>query len=168
MRLRLNNGVRLREVREEDYSFLISLYESTRTDVAKFGQHLSREQRYEFIKSQFDLQTAHYIKMYPNSGRYIMELDGQPVGRLFIDENKKRIHIIVLSLLEKFRNQGIGKSVLTEVKKKADELSKQLSMYVATDNHRAKDLYTSLNFKPLKQDNDRYELMVYGAFAGNR
>lgn len=68
---------------------------------------------------------------WPHSVDQIVELHGVPAGRVTVSIGGDEIRIIDLALLPGFRGQGIGRTILTDVKLEAAELGLPLRMTVA-------------------------------------
>ncbi len=57
------------------------------------------EQKDAFIRQQFDAQTAYWDEQYPDAERSIVEVDGQPAGRLYVQRWPKEIRLVDVALL---------------------------------------------------------------------
>ncbi|MGI8418428.1 MAG: GNAT family N-acetyltransferase [Nakamurella sp.] len=68
---------------------------------------------------------------WPHSVDQIIELQGVPAGRVTVWIGADEIRIIDLALLPGFRGQGIGRTILTDVKQEAAELCLPLRMAAA-------------------------------------
>ena len=100
-------GVRLRPIGPEDQAFLYEVYASTRADeMARLDWH--EAQKRAFLRMQFEAQHKDYTARYRGARFDIMELDGEPIGRLYVDRRKGEIHVIDIALLPAYRGRGIG------------------------------------------------------------
>lgn len=148
----------LRPTSAEDDAFLFTLYAITReAELAPTGW--SDEQKAAFCAQQFHAQDSHYRKNYPTAQFFIIEVENQPAGRLYVDHWEKEIRIMDIVLLPKFRGQGIGTHFLQELQKEAQNASKVLSIHVETFNP-AKRLYERLGFL-VEEDVGMYHFMTW-------
>ena len=158
-------AITLRPATAEDAAFLFTLYASTReAELASTGW--SDEQKHAFCAQQFHAQDAHYRKHYTTAQFFIIEVEKQPAGRLYVDHWEKEIRIMDIALLPKFRGQGIGTHFLRELQKQAQIDSKMLSIHVETYNP-ARRLYERLGFI-VEEDHDMYHFMTWKPESGAR
>ena len=73
------------------------------------------------LEFQFQAQQADYGRNYPTEGHSVIELDGEPIGRLWVDRRPDQLHVVDLALLPEYRSQGIGTLVVRELLAEADE-----------------------------------------------
>ncbi len=117
----------------EDAPFLERLYASTRADeLARVDW--SDAQKADFCRAQFGAQHAHYQAHYPNAAFEIIERNGGPAGRLYVDRWEKEIRLVDLALLPEFRGLGIGTLLLGELAAEADSVAKDLTVHVERFN----------------------------------
>ena len=76
----------------------------------------------------------------------MIEADGEPVGRLYVDRWPEEIRIVDISLLPEFRARGIGSALIRELQREARASTKTLSIHVERFN-RALTLYRRLSFE---------------------
>jgi ribosomal protein S18 acetylase RimI-like enzyme len=147
-------GIAFRPCRDDDLSFLARLYASTRAEeVAQTGW--PAEAQHRFLAQQFDAQHRHYARHYPNAKRLVVERDGQPVGRVYVDEEAERLHLIDIALLPEARGRGIGGAILADLLREARGGGRTVAIYVEKHN-RARHLYRRLGFVPIA-DEDVYD-----------
>jgi ribosomal protein S18 acetylase RimI-like enzyme len=136
----------LRPVADADRSFLVDLYESLREpEVAHvpWDNGLKRA----FVEQQFAAQDAHYRAGYPGAALDVIEVDGQPAGRLYVHRGKEDIRIMDIALAPPFRGRGIGTGLLRELMEEAASSGRSLSVHVEMQNP-ARSLYDRLGFVP--------------------
>ena len=139
--------IRLRPIVKEDLDLLFRIYASTREE--EMAQvPWSNSDKDKFLRMQFQLQTDHYEKHYPQARFEIILLDEEPAGRLYVDRRDKEIRIVDIALLPSFRGQGIGSSLLHELIEESDNTGKPVSIHVEQYNP-AKRLYERLGFRPI-------------------
>jgi ribosomal protein S18 acetylase RimI-like enzyme len=148
----------LRPITPEDDAFLARVYASSRAEeLAVTGW--PEELKAKFCRSQFDAQTKYYTENYPAASFQIIERDGWPVGRLYVDQSEKEIRIVDITLLPEFRGSGIGAKLLGEVQDEARAAGKSVSIHVERFN-RALGLYQRLGFQQV-EDKGVYLLMEW-------
>jgi GNAT superfamily N-acetyltransferase len=89
------------------------------------------EQKTAFVRSQFEAQHHHYLTSYPDGQFLKVELDGEPVGRLYQAEMDDHFHVIEFSILPEFRGRGIGTTILSDILSKS---VKPVRIYLETFN----------------------------------
>jgi ribosomal protein S18 acetylase RimI-like enzyme len=143
--LRTDRGsIHLRPATDDDREFLIGLYGSVRADeltMVSWGEG----QQEAFVRMQFDAQDTEYHRTNPNGTFDIIEVQGQPVGRLYVDRRPTEIRIVDISLLPQARGAGIGSGLLAELMHEAAVSGRTLTIHVEIAN-RAESLYTRLGF----------------------
>ena len=147
---------RIRPITPEDDAFLARVYASSRAEeLAVTGW--PDELKADFCRRQFDAQSAYYASNYPGASFQIIERDGWPVGRLYVDRWEKEIRIVDITLLPEFRGSGIGTKLLRGLQREARAARKSLTIHVERFN-RALTLYQRLGFEQV-EDKGVYLLM---------
>ena len=142
------NSPRLRAATPEDEQFLRAVYAGTRAEeLARVPW--SDEQKRAFTEMQFAAQDAHYRRHYPGAQYSIIEVQGIPAGRLYVDRWKKEIRIIDIALLPEHRRAGIGTKLLRELQDEARMAGKALTIHVEKFNP-ALSLYQRLGFRQIE------------------
>jgi ribosomal protein S18 acetylase RimI-like enzyme len=140
----------IRAAEAEDEPFLEALYADTRREeLALIGW--SREQEDAFFKMQFQMQARAYQMQFSDTDYHIVELDGEPVGRMIVLRGEKEIRLVDISLLTEFRNRGIGSVFLEQLKAETAGSSRVLSLRVLKTNTGAKRLYERLGFEVVEE-----------------
>lgn len=155
-------NVTYRLVRDEDRPFLTALYFSTRTEEMMLVPW-TPEQKAEFLMMQFNAQTDHYAEQYDPSGFFVIEHDGNPIGRLYRERDGDDIHLIDIALVPQVRGSGLGTILLQEILDEAAAAGLTVSIYVEHFNP-AKRLYQRLGFQEVSE-NGVYHLMRWQAPA---
>ncbi|MEY2550149.1 MAG: hypothetical protein QOG12_293, partial [Verrucomicrobiota bacterium] len=137
--------VTLRPITPADDAFLARVYASSRAEELAITDW-SEELKANFCRSQFDAQSAYYAANYPDASFQIIERDGWPVGRLYVDRWEKEIRIVDITLLPEFRGSGIGTKLLRDLQAEARAAGKSLTIHVERFN-RALALYQRLGFR---------------------
>lgn len=138
-------NITLRPEQAGDQEFLFTLYASTR------AQELERvpwsdAQKKDFLRMQFNAQSAHYHQHYPGAAFEIILSGQQPVGRLYVDRGSDEIHVIDIALLPGYCGAGIGGNLLRGLLGEAEAVQKPVRIYVEQQNPAAR-LYARLGFK---------------------
>jgi ribosomal protein S18 acetylase RimI-like enzyme len=149
---------RLRPITPGDEEFLARVYASSRADELAVTDW-SEQLKADFCRRQFDAQSAYYAANYPGASFQMIERDGWPVGRLYVDRWEKEIRIVDITLLPEFRGTGIGTQLLHDLQNEARSAGKSLTIHVERFN-RALALYQRLGFKQV-EDKGVYLLMKW-------
>ena len=135
----------LRPRTDADAEFLYRLYASTREEELRMLPWTD-EQKAAFLHMQFTAQTAHYDEHYDVDGFLIIERDGRPVGRFYVDRDDDDIRVVDIALLPEERRRGIGAKLMSDVIEEARRTSRKVSIHVEHDNP-AMRLYERLGFQ---------------------
>lgn len=138
-------GVVLRPATDDDREFLVGLYASTRA--AELDQvQWQPGQREAFVRMQFDLQDRQYREHNPRGSFDVIEADGRPVGRLYVDRRPTDIRIVDVALVPEHRGRGIGTALLGRILDEAAASGRTASIHVEVTNPAAA-LYERLGFE---------------------
>ena len=148
-----------RRYTNNDLTFLETLYGTTR-EYELANANFTPAEKAAFISQQFSAQTLHYTGNYCTDHFNIVEVDGVPAGRLFIDFWDREIRIVDIALLPQFQQSGLGSYLIKEVFKTASQSDKPVTIHVEFQNP-ARVLYERLGFKYKQQTNDVYLLMEW-------
>ena len=136
----------LRPATEADRDFLLAVYSSTREE--ELAQVEWEEgAREEFLEHQFSAQDSHYRANYPGATFDVIEVDGEPGGRLYVHRGAEEIRIMDIALAPAFRGRGIGTELLRQLMGEAAGSARSLSIHVEMNNP-ARRLYERLGFEP--------------------
>jgi ribosomal protein S18 acetylase RimI-like enzyme len=139
----------LRPATEADREFLLTLYASTREE--ELAQVPWADDAKEvFLEQQFSAQDHHYRTHYPGAALDVIEVDGEPAGRLYVFRGADEIRIMDIALAPEFRGRGIGTELLRELMAEASASGRSLSIHVEITNP-ARSLYERLGFVPAGQ-----------------
>ncbi len=137
--------VSLRLARSDDQTFLFEVYASTRIDELT-AAGWDEQQQQAFLQMQFQAQDKHYRENYPGAEFYIVQVDGQRAGRLYVHNRDKEIRIMDIALLPTFRQQGTGSILLQTILCQAANTGRTVSIHVEVFNP-ALLWYEKLGFK---------------------
>jgi GNAT superfamily N-acetyltransferase len=141
-----DQGFTLRAETEADVPFLRRLYISTRWEELAPIIDWTEEQKRAFLESQFALQRHHYLTYYATTDWAVLEQDGVPAGRLYVDRQANTLLVIDISLLPEWRGRGIGTALMQAVCAEAAGAGKKVSIAVEKFNP-AQRLYRRLGFR---------------------
>jgi GNAT superfamily N-acetyltransferase len=142
--------MRLRQVTPDDDPFLISVYASTRAEELAQVQW-QPEQQEAFIKWQFEMQRREYDARFPDAEYDVIEIDGQPGGRIWIGRDAKQVRLMDIALLPEFQNRGAGTLLVRDLIEEARATSKSLRHMVFVLNNNADRFYERLGFVVIEE-----------------
>ena len=154
------SSITFRPYLESDVPFLRHLYGTTREEEMRLVPW-TPEQKTAFLDMQFAAQKAHYEEFYPACEFLVIELDGTPIGRLYIDRRDDEIRLTDIALLPEYRRRGIGQLLLEEILDEGRATNKTVTIHVEHDNP-ARHLYDRLGFRHL-DTNGIYHFMEWRA-----
>ena len=137
--------------------FMREVYGSSRASEMDLVPWTDAQKR-EFLDMQFHAQKSHYELHYPDCDFLVIELDGAPIGRLYIDRGDD-IRITDIALLPQYQRLGIGKMLLQEILDEAQRSTRCVSLYVEHFNP-VRGLYDRLGFKHV-DTNGVYHRMLW-------
>ena len=160
---RLNHAARyqidFRPITADDMAFLSQLYRSTReAELAVVAW--SDAEKQAFCDMQFEAQHKHYQQHYPDAQWLVIERQGTPVGRLYLERWPKEHRIIDIALIPAVQGQGIGGAVLQDLQDNAGaDAARGIGIHVEKANP-ALSLYRRLGFTTL-EDKGVYDLLFW-------
>jgi ribosomal protein S18 acetylase RimI-like enzyme len=152
----------LRPATPADRAFLLELYASTRAAELALLPWDDATKR-AFVEQQFTAQDVHYRRHYGDAAFDVVELAGEPAGRLTVLRGTEDIRIVDIALLAAFRGRGIGTALLQAVLDEAGASERSVSIGVEVTNP-ARALYARLGFEAI-EDHSPYLLMAWTATA---
>jgi len=150
------DSVSLRPATTDDEAFLRKLFASVRID--EFRLLADPRQLEALINMQFNLQRQQYEAGYPAAEHNIVLQNGQPVGRLLVDQGAREVTLVDVALLPECRNRGIGKYLLEELLAQAATARKPVRLHVVKTNP-ARRLYERLGFSIIGEDGMYFEMI---------
>ena len=148
--------IQFRPVQDQDLAFLYRLYASTREqELAVTGW--DETQKRAFLTMQFEAQHNFYKDHFATARFDLILLDGEPIGRIYVDRRVDEIRIIDIALVPAYRNRGIGGQLLRDLLDEAATAQLPVRIHVERLNP-ALGLYRRLGFEHVA-DNGVYYLM---------
>lgn len=144
----MHSAIRLQTAQPEDEDFLAQVYASSREEElaqVAWNDH----QKAAFLKSQHEAQHHHYRAYYPNADFDLILLDGERIGRIYVDRRIEEIRLMDIALLPEFRNRGIGTKLIRDLMDEATRSQKFIGLHVEQFN-RAYQLYTRFGFQDVE------------------
>ena len=148
----------LRPVADGDWEFLFQVYASTRTEELSVVPW-TEEQKEAFLRFQFDAQRRYYAQHYAAASFDVIELDGQPVGRLYVDRRPAEIRLVDIAFLPQHRGHGLGGELLAEILAEGEVRGLRVTIHVEFNNP-AMRLYHRLGFQKIEEQGV-YHLMEW-------
>lgn len=147
------DSITLRPQTEHDLPFVFGLYASTRADEMRIAPWNDQQKR-AFVEMQFHAQKTHYETHYPACSFSIIERNGEPVGRLYVNRTGDDIRVIDITISPECRSAGLGSRLLRELLDEGIATKRKVSIHVESFNP-ALRLYERLGFK---------QVSVYGVY----
>ena len=138
-----------------DEDFLRELYIHSRDDLA--GVFAEAEQMRHLLLIQFKAQALTYSQQFPDASHEIVELDGEPIGRVMMDRHSGSVHIVDIALIPDARNRGIGTAILGRVIEECALSGSTCTLQVVKTN-KAQGLYHRLGFEVVGDDGMRLSM----------
>lgn len=129
------------------------------------GSGLPAELLVPLLDLQFRSQQAQYGHEHPEAEDSLIELDGHPVGRCWIDRSSAAFRILDLAVLPSARRRGIASRVLSALAEEAAEAGRCLHLSVWRDNVAARSLYEGLGFGLRQESSDGYLELCWSTAA---
>jgi ribosomal protein S18 acetylase RimI-like enzyme len=140
-------GISYRPVRPNDGELLFSIYASTREDEMRLVPW-TEDEKQSFLRQQFEAQRTHYRRYLPETEYLVIERNGQPIGRLYLDRRDDELRIVDIALLTEHRGGGIGNAILTDLIDEASGSGVPVRIHVERNNP-ALGLYRRLGFREI-------------------
>jgi ribosomal protein S18 acetylase RimI-like enzyme len=151
----------LRPATADDRAFLLEVYGSTRA-VELDRVPWAEGQREAFLAMQFDAQDSQYREHNPQGSFDVIEVDGRPAGRLYVDRRPADIRIVDIALLPQFRGTGIGTRLIGRLLEEGAASRRPVTIHVEVHNPAAR-LYQRLGFTEVSE-RGVYRLMEWRAW----
>lgn len=148
--------VSLRAAEDADLPFLLAVYASTREEELA-PVPWTPEQKLAFITMQFRAQHQYYQEHYTGADWLVVEVDGEPAGRLYLHTGPDEIRIVDIALLPAFRGEGTGETLVRKVIQDAEDGGLCVRIHVEKQNP-ARSLYERLGFV-IVEDRGVYDFM---------
>ena len=154
----VSQGFALRPETDDDIAFLTALFASTREEELALVPW-SAEQKQAFLSGQFKAQRHHYRTYNTDCAFSLVTHRGQPIGRLYLECGRRRIHVVDIALMPSWRAQGIGTAILSALQDLGRTSHRPVGIMVEKFNP-AMRLYRRLGFTDIA-DHGVYQEMEW-------
>lgn len=140
--------ITLRPERADDRAFRFELFCRSRLpewDLVQIGPQL----RAQLMQHQFLAQATSYAQAFPQARFDIIELAGEPIGRIVVDRPGDQVHIVDQAVSPAYRNRGIGTAIMRALMEEAGAAGTPVRLKVADANDPSLRLYLRLGFRPI-------------------
>ena len=158
----LSQGFALRPETDADIPFLRRLYTSTRAAELELT-NWSDAQKLAFTDNQFDFQRQHYRTYYSATEWSVLEDNGVPIDRLYLERRATTLLVIDIAMLPQWRGRGLGAAIMEWVCAQAHAAGKSVTVAVEKNN-RAQTLYRRLGFREIADHGVHWD-MEWGVAA---
>lgn len=135
----------LRPEREKDQAFRYRLFCQSRPPEWDMVQ-IDPQAREHLMRHQFEAQTKSYRAQFPKARFDIIELDGEPIGRIVVDRPPDMIHLVDQAITPACRNKGLGTTIMRTLMDEVRERELPLRLMVGSSNDPSLRLYLRLGF----------------------
>ena len=147
-----------RPARPDDAAFLVDLYVTTRDGEFLF---LDDAQRRQLLEWQCAAQQSSYVAQFPGSEHRIIECGEEAAGRIWTAATIDSLRIVDISLLPRFRRQGIGTAVYRAVLGDAAARQARVTASVHRSNAASLRFHAALGFT-IAGESEVYYALAYG------
>lgn len=103
------------------------------------------------LTMQFEAQHRSYQDRFTEARFDVIELRGEPAGRLYVDRREDEIRLVDIALLPEHRGRGIGTALLRSLLDEGAASGRRVSIHVEHTNP-ALRLYERLGFERVRDD----------------
>ncbi|MFZ0218390.1 MAG: GNAT family N-acetyltransferase, partial [Candidatus Dormiibacterota bacterium] len=100
----------------------------------EWGYALHRETLREYVEPMWGWDEVVQQRLFANSfdldGRKVIEVDGEPVGVLQVDERPDELFLVLIELRPDWQNRGLGTAILRSLLGRAEGLQRPLTLHV--------------------------------------
>ncbi|CAG1022872.1 diamine N-acetyltransferase [Patescibacteria group bacterium] len=160
----LNNNIKqtarlnLRPMLSSDKVFVEALYHASRDDLRLID---AEEDFVEtLIEIQQQAQTIGYGELFPNAMYFIVERQGERIGRIVIDFGMNEVRLVDMVFIPLARGKGYGSEVIQMLQHAATVNQVPLILSVVWHNQVAKALYLKLGFL-VQSSTGMYETLIW-------
>lgn len=145
----------LRPVTPADGELILRLYGVSR-EAELAPVPWSEAQKLAFLQHQVAAQERHYWERYPHSEHLVVEVAGRPVGRLWLDRQGERIHIIDLILDPE--DDALRTQILRDRQEEAAVKKQAVTIYLESF-HPSLPLFAQLGFAKAGEEGAHFRLV---------
>ena len=138
--------VTLRPETAADEPFLKALFRS-HAELPLRAAGLSDSAIDTMVEIQYRSQTATYRTLYPHADRWIVESEGEPIGRLIEHDEGENIYIVDVALVPEHQSKGLGTALIGLVANEWAAKGKGMRAEVRIGNTASLKLFARLGFR---------------------
>lgn len=138
----------LRQAADDDYTFLYQLHLAAMKEYVKATWGWNEKWQREYFERNFD----------PHN-RQIIQIDGQDIGVISVEQRIEERHIALIEILPAFQGRGIGTSIICHQIKTAHATKLPVTLQVLKTNTPARRLYERLRFTVVQDDGIRCKMI---------
>lgn len=146
----MQGEVRVRPATATDVEVIFRVFASARDETgAQAGWADAR--RETLLRQLFDEQERHFRAYFPDAERGVVEIDGAPAGRLYVQRRAVEMLLLDITLFPERRCQGVGTALLRDLQERACADRVPLRLVVEGFNP-ARRLFERLGFVEVGQE----------------
>ncbi|MEP6848644.1 MAG: GNAT family N-acetyltransferase [Acidobacteriota bacterium] len=138
--------IRLRPVTVEDGEFLLEVYAAAR-EIEMAMVSWDETQKLVFLRQQLTAQTSYYASEFPTASHDIILFDDSAAGRLFVERKPELTTILDITVLPRYRKNGIGSALVAALLDEKRPVNVQVEPFNPSRN-----LFESLGFSVASDD----------------
>jgi ribosomal protein S18 acetylase RimI-like enzyme len=112
------------------------------------------------MNHQFHAQTVSYRADFPRARFDIIELGGQPIGRIIVDRPGDVVYIVDQAIVPQLRNKGIGTAIMRALMEEARAAGVPVHL-MAAQGDPAMRLYARLGFAAIESATPMYTTLEW-------
>ena len=146
--------LRLRAEQPSDQTFLKALFAASRT-APLLAAGVPQPQIDMLIDMQHRGQSQGYRGQFPAGRFWIVERDGQPVGRLVEDDEAAAIYVVDIAVASGQQRRGVARALIADTQARAAAAGRAVRALVAPDNIASLALFGGMGFN-VRTDQDNF------------
>lgn len=154
--LKINDRIGLRARTRDEQDFWRAVFFDVSREYFKV-LNLPENDLNNLLEMQFEAQTTHYAEHYPQAANLIILCAGERAGRAILSTEENDLHLIDIAVLAKFRNSGVGTTILKWLFAESRRSDLPIRFYVEKNN-RAFRLYERLGFRTIADLESHYQM----------
>jgi RimJ/RimL family protein N-acetyltransferase len=139
--------LRLRPEREEDQDFRYRLFRDSRPPEFALLAPAAFE---EIMTQQFHAQILSYLSQFPQARFDIIELSGEPIGRIVVDRLGSVLHLVDQAIVPRWRGRGVDTAIVRALMDEAQAAGVPVRVEGASESDPSLRLYLRLGFVPVE------------------
>jgi ribosomal protein S18 acetylase RimI-like enzyme len=100
----------------------------------------------QIMTQQFHAQTLAYLSQFPQARFDIIELSGEPIGRIVVDRPGSVLHIVDQAIVPQWRGRGVGTAIARALMDEAQAAGVPVRIEGSSESDPSLRLYRRLGF----------------------